>query len=182
MMIDCPSMFVFAAGDRKAPILFWWSPHPSAVESTRTSLIGAVMAIPPRTVKSCSNPVALPISEGFTKSQTVVMFSPPFHAPKERSVAITVTAEMSDPSSNPALGTVGVSVHQCCDVIDSAISAQTVGHIGPTGSPESTEVTVQLKDDCSLTTHFDGTDECIYYLRLKIASSTESVILSYTVQ
>ncbi|MER7001313.1 hypothetical protein [Streptomyces sp. NPDC000410] len=89
--------------------------------------------IDPRTQKSCSNPVALPIGEAFRAHTTVVMFSPPFHAAIGRTITITVEAQMADPASNPALGTVGVSVHQCCDVLDELHTGQVIGQIGPAG-------------------------------------------------
>jgi hypothetical protein len=106
------------------------------------------------------------------------MFSPPFHAAIGRTITITVDAEMADPASNPALGTVGVSVHQCCDVLDELHTGQVIGHIGPAGSPERTQTMVTLRDECVLTTHHDG--ECVYYLRLRISSSSGAVRLSYT--
>ena len=137
------------------------------------------VAIDPRTDKSCSNPVALPISEAFRAHTTVVMFSPPFHAAIGRNITIKVEAEMADPLSNPALGSVGVSVHQCCVVLDEVHTAQVIGGIGPAGSPESTQTMVTLRDACTLTTHHDS--DCVYYLRLRISSSTEPVRLSYTV-
>jgi hypothetical protein len=135
--------------------------------------------IEPRTEKSCSNPVALPIGETFRPHNTIVMYSPAFHAAIGRTITVKVGAEMSETSSNPANGTVGVSLHQCCDVLDELHTAQVVGHIGPTGSPEFTQTMATLRDECTLTTHHDG--DCVYYLRLKIASSSDPVRLSYTV-
>lgn len=134
----------------------------------------------PRTEKSCSNPVSLPVAESFRPSTTVVMYSPPFHAPKGRAIRVSVVAEMEDPNANPTLGTVGVSVHQCCDIVDEQLTQQSIGPIGPYGSPETTQQNVTLGDQCTLTTHF-GT-ECVYYLRLKIASGSWAVRLSYSVQ
>ncbi|MFJ9448549.1 hypothetical protein ACIRRH_43155 [Kitasatospora sp. NPDC101235] len=133
----------------------------------------------PRTDKTCNGAVALPISESFRESTTVVMFSPPFHAAIGRTISIQLTAEMFDPSANPALGTVGVNVNQCCDVLDSKVSDQVVGAIGPNGSPQTTTTSVTLTDECTLSTHVNG--DCVYYLRLKIASSLEQVLLSYSI-
>ncbi|CAI7980990.1 conserved hypothetical protein [Frankia sp. Hr75.2] len=142
-------------------------------------MISVPAEIEPRTDKSCSGSVSLPINEAFLPHTTVTMFSPPFHAAEGRTVSINLTAEMADPQSNPALGTVGVSVHQCCDLLDEVQMAQMIGHIGPPGAPEVITRAVTLRDECTLTTH-EGSD-CVYYLRLRISSSTEQVRLSYSV-
>ncbi|MGK5628964.1 hypothetical protein [Streptomyces sp. URMC 123] len=133
----------------------------------------------PRTTKSCSNPVGLPLSETFTPSTTVTMYSLPFHAAAGRTITIDVAAELDDPSANPSLGTIGVEVHQCCAVRDSEIMPQVVGPIGPAGRPAHTRRTVTLSDRCTIPTRFG--EEFVYYLRLRISDSADAVRLSYSV-
>ncbi|MFJ8433910.1 hypothetical protein ACIQ9P_21680 [Kitasatospora sp. NPDC094019] len=136
-----------------------------------------------RTDKSCSGSRSLPINESFTASTTVTMFSPPFSAPAGTVINVQLVAELDDPNGIPGNGSVGVSVHQCCDVSDSQItSQQTVGRIGPAGSPEVTPLTVTLRDACTLSTHPDGDDsQFVHYLRLRISDSFDRVKLSYSI-
>ncbi|WP_328952680.1 hypothetical protein [Kitasatospora purpeofusca] len=139
--------------------------------------------IAPRMDKSCSGARFLPISESFTASTTVTMFSPAFRASAGTVINVQLLAELDDPNGIPANGSVGVTVHQCCDVLDSQISAQqTIGGIGPSGSPEATSLTQTLIDDCNLSTHPDGDDtQFVYYLRLRISDSFDRVKLSYSI-
>ncbi|MFI1968302.1 hypothetical protein [Streptomyces cinnamoneus] len=182
----------FAKGSRSS------TPRPPQSTRSRTRLarsigtgLGAVLLavasatssaaadIPPRTTKSCGGPVPLPLSESFSPSTTVTMYSLPFHAAENHTVTVDVAAELDDPSGNPSLGTIGVGMFQCCDVSDSEVRAQQVGNIGAAGSPVHTHITQQLPNKCSLPTKV-GTD-FVYYLRLRIASSSQSVHLSYSV-
>ncbi|SDS70343.1 hypothetical protein SAMN05216371_0445 [Streptomyces sp. TLI_053] len=136
-----------------------------------------------RTDKSCSGSRSLPINESFTASTTATLFSPAFRASAGTTINIQLVAELDDPNGIPGNGSVGVSVHQCCDVSDSQITAQqTVGRIGPAGSPEVTPLTVTLRDACTLSTHPDGDDtQFVYYLRLRISDSFDRVKLSYSI-
>ncbi|MFE6747431.1 hypothetical protein ACFVGM_16370 [Kitasatospora purpeofusca] len=135
-----------------------------------------------RTDKSCSGSRALPISESFAATTTATLFSPPFHASAGTTINVQLLAELDDPNGIPGNGTVGVSVRQCCDVSDSDITGQTVGRIGPAGSPEATQLTATLSDACTLSTHPAGNDsEFVYYLRLRISDSFDRVKLSYSI-
>ncbi|MDY0813135.1 hypothetical protein [Kitasatospora purpeofusca] len=139
--------------------------------------------IAPRTDKSCGGSRTLPISESFTASTTVTMFSPAFRASAGTVINVQLLAELDDPNGIPGNGSVGVTVHQCCDVVDSQISQQqTIGRIGPPGSPEATSLSVALFDACNLSTHPDGDDsQFVYYLRLRISDSFDRVKLSYSI-
>jgi hypothetical protein len=133
-----------------------------------------------RTVKSCQSPVGLPFSETFHASTTVVVFSRPFHAPVGQIISITIQAERDDVEDVAPLGTVGVSVRQCCDVSDSDHTPQVIGAVGAAGSPASTQTSVTLRNACTFATHHG--DDNVYYLRLKIASQLQAVRLSYSVR
>jgi hypothetical protein len=138
------------------------------------------MTTPPRTDKTCDHSRTLPINEDFTQSTTVTMYSPPFHVPEGTTISIDLAAQLADPSGNPALATVGVDVVQCCKVSDSRITdQQTIGRVGPAGSPEHKGLNLTLPNKCSLPST-EGSD-LIYYLRLRIASSSYDVLLSYSV-
>ncbi|KJY29469.1 hypothetical protein [Streptomyces sp. NRRL S-495] len=136
-----------------------------------------------RTDKSCSGSRSLPISESFTASTTVTMFSPAFRASAGTTINVQLLAELDDPNGIPGNGSVGVTVHQCCDVVDSQITPQqTIGRVGPAGSPEATSLSVTLVDACTLSTHPDGNDsQFVYYLRLRISDSSDRVKLSYSI-
>ncbi|GAA3050373.1 hypothetical protein GCM10020000_33960 [Streptomyces olivoverticillatus] len=95
----------------------------------------AARDVPPRTDKSCGNPVGLPVSETFTPQRTITMYSPAFHSPDTRTLNVDLAGELDDPSGSPALGSVGVQVFQCCDVRDSEIMPQVIGSIGPAEQP-----------------------------------------------
>ncbi|MFJ8010993.1 hypothetical protein [Streptomyces sp. NPDC096339] len=137
-----------------------------------------------RTNQSCSDPVSLPIAEAFKASFGVVLFSVPFHALVGTVIGVSLRAEMDGPADSPALATVGLDVHQCCAVSDERITPiQTTGHPGPAGSPALIQPKdpILLVDKCTISTHF-GSEECVYYLRLKISSSSAKVLLSYQVE
>lgn len=138
----------------------------------------ATLDVPPRTDKSCGNPVGLPVSETFTPQRTITMYSPAFHSPDTRTLNVDLAGELDDPSGNPALGSVGVQVFQCCDVRDSEIMPQVIGSIGPAGSPAHKSASTSLANKCTIPTKFNN--EYVYYLRLRVADSTDAVRLSYS--
>ncbi|MBT2382980.1 hypothetical protein [Streptomyces sp. ISL-11] len=140
-----------------------------------------VSAVDPRTAKTCSNPVALPVGEAFRPFSTVTMYSLPFHAPAGRAVDVDLAAELDDPTGNPALGSVGVRVFQCCSVLDSEITdAQKNGSIGAAGHPAATRLSLTLSNKCTIPTKFG--EEFVYYLQLRISFGSGSVHLSYSVR
>lgn len=61
------------------------------------------MTAPPRTDKTCSSPVSVPLSEGFVPQTTITMFSLPFHAPEGTTVNVDLEASLNDPNGNPDL-------------------------------------------------------------------------------
>jgi hypothetical protein len=134
---------------------------------------------PLRTDKTCSDPTTLPISESFQPSATATLYSRPFHAAAGTTINIDLAAEL-DSAGRLGLGTVGVELYQCCDIRDSKLTDQKIGGIGAPGSPAHTSLSVKLSDQCALPSK-SGSD-LIYYLRLRIASSSEDVRLSYSVK
>ena len=151
---------------------------PPAADTLQTGGMGAGTGL--RTDSVCSGASALPIGETFVPNTTATLYSLPFHAAAGTRITVGLDAEL-ETSGNPALASVGVDVKQCCDLVNSDVTTdQTIGGVGDTGHPAHTPLSVTLPDNCTLSTHV-GTD-CVYYLRLRIASTLQAVRLSYTVR
>jgi hypothetical protein len=143
----------------------------------------AIMPIPPpppRTEKTCSNPISLPFSDAFAPSRTVTAFSLPFHVPEGTTITIELAANL-DAHGDPDLASVGIGVRQCCDVSDSDITDRdTIGKVGgPDGGP-ITFLTLPLPNKCVLASKFG--DDFIYYVRIRIFSSNQNVGVAYAVR